>query len=92
MGVVRITLYDYDLATGEPKQPITAELQYDPELTLEEQGVKKVAIFCGDDVGGGNIMLPLGMLTTAMSVVMDADQKRSSAIIMPPKPNIILPN
>lgn len=85
MGIVRIVLYDFDTVTQQPKQPITAELEYDPDMSLEEQGYKKVAITVGDDVGCGTIMLPLHLLTAAMAPVMDADQKRSSPIIMPNK-------
>ena len=91
MASVRITLFDFDPVTGEAKEPIVSELEYDPELTLEEQEYKKLNIWAGDNVSGGSIMVPLGMLTAAMAPVMDADMKRTPSIIMPDR-RIIKPN
>jgi hypothetical protein len=91
MGTLKITLFDYDPATGNAKPPITAELEYDENMTLDEQGFKKLAIFAGNDVAGGTLFVPLHMLTGVMSTIMEEDQKRSPGIIMPDK-SIIKPH
>lgn len=83
---MRITLFD-----GE-KQPISGELSYDPDMSIEEQGVKKLSIYVGDDVCGGNIMVPLGMLMGLINFIAEADINRSgNGLIVPPK-KLILPN
>lgn len=100
MGVIKLTLFDYAKnAQGEltePKEPLTVELEYSPDLTLEECGVKKLSVYVGDDVTGANVIVPLHMLNTAMSSLMMMIAKREHdeqpAILMPSTPKIILPN
>jgi len=85
MGVVRITMFSLD------QEPITAEIEYEPEMTLKDQG-KKLAIYAGDDVAGGTLLLPLDLLSACMSTIMQADKQVRSGIVMPEKPGIIRPN
>ncbi len=91
MSEVRITLFDFDLEKDKPKEPLHMAVQYDPNLSLQEQGTKKVSIFCGDYVSGGTVTLPLAMLTQIISALMQEDLKRQSNIIIPDN-GIILPN
>lgn len=92
MGTIRVQLFDWDEKTNEAKQPLVVELEYDPELTLEEQGTKKVSIFAGDNVGGGQVLIPLAMLNEAMTALIAADMKRSTSPIIMPDNKIIRPN
>lgn len=92
MGSIRIQLFDWDESTNEAKEPLVVELAYDPGLTLEEQGTKKVSIFAGDDVGGGQVLIPLAMLNQAMSALIAADMNRSKPGIIMPNNKLILPN
>lgn len=94
MACVRITLFDFDEKTQEAKEPITAEIQYDSDLSLEDQGYKKLAIFAGDDVAGGTLFVPLAALNALMTTVMMTANKRDNAsgLILPKKPGIIKPH
>lgn len=92
MGMVSVTLFDFDLKKDEPKQPITFEATYDENLSLEEQGVKKVAITVGNNVCTGTVTLPLQMLSALMSQAMAENHKRSQPSIIMPDNGIIRPN
>lgn len=93
MPIIRITLYDFDVKTEEPKDPLHVEMEYDPDLSLEEQGIQKVSIYVGDNVTGGNVLIPLAMLNECMTTVAMMAVKRdqgSSSIILPPKPKLVI--
>lgn len=88
MSIARVTLLDWDTVKNDGKEPIVAELDYSH---IAELGTTKVSIYVGDDITGGNVMIPVILLTTLMGHVMQKAEQRDSAIIMPNK-KIILPN
>lgn len=92
MGMVRISLYDFDPKSQEPKPPINIEMEYDDDMSLEEQGYQKVAITAGNDVGCGTVMLPLGMLSQLVAMAMAENMKRNTPSIIMPDNKIIRPN
>lgn len=99
MGTIKLTMFDFNIdpdddTKSSPKEPITVELEYDADLTLEEQGVQKVSIYVGDNVVGGQVVVPLAMLNEAMGALMAGYLKREAenkpSIIMPDKPKFII--
>lgn len=83
MSVIQLTLHDFDRVNNKPKPVITIEVNCDPNMSLEQQGFKKISITAGDDIGCGTVTLPLAALTQAMAALMKEDAKRSSAILTP---------
>lgn len=93
MSILKFQLHDWDVDADEPKEPISVEFAYDPEMSLEEQGFKKVSIYAGDDVSGGSVFLPLIMLNHGMTALMLAAAKRDNkGGIIIPNNKIIMPN
>ena len=89
--MVAITLFDFT-DPENPLPPLRTALEYVGNPDPLEFGPKKITISAGDDVACGTVSLPLNMLSQLMAQLMEGDRQRSGGLILPPKPNIILPN